>query len=74
MGRVKRANRLKKDKPIHKYVVVNTGERAEIYEKFFKTFEEAQDYLFKHNGKMIGNYKAKLEIRETDNYRKWREI
>ena len=64
-------NRLRK--PIHEYVIVNLAERVEIYEKFFKSFEEAQQYLYKHNGKMIGRFKAKLEIRETDNYRKWKK-
>ena len=53
-----RFNRLRK--PIHEYVIVNLAERVEIYEKFFKNFEEAQQYLYKHNGKMIGRFKAKL--------------
>lgn len=58
-------------KPNHKYMVVNYA-RNPIIEKFFYTEDEAMKFLRKYNGEIIGSYKAKLKVEETNYYKGWK--
>ena len=53
---------------MQKYRVVNYSKVPTI-EKFFYTEEEAEEYVFKNQGKIVGGLKADFRIEETDKFK-----